>query len=404
MGTSLAAGLSVRVRGERFTVVDVQPVSRGVTGPLTRLTLRGLEGELRGMEIVVLHPIDPVEPDVVPELSLTQVGRLARFRLLHDVFRLRLSPPGDLLVGASRSRIRFEAYQYVPAARALNLPRPRLLLADDVGLGKTIEAGLILQDLAARRRASRVLVVSPAGIMGQWQQELRSKFGFRFTVFDSDNLHETRKQLEIGANPWAIEPRVIASMDFIKRREGAFRDLSSTKWDVIIVDEAHHLSAGRSSEDVTDRHRLGRWLAEATDALLLLTATPHDGYDEGFISLLGMLEPSLVSPEREVQINRYERYLVRRLKRHIRTPDGSPKFLERQVRPCAVQLTRDELRLHEAVLSQARDLEDLAQQTRRETDAEAIRLVATILRKRAASSRSALKAQLSSDDQTSKNA
>jgi superfamily II DNA or RNA helicase len=227
--------------------------------------------------------------------------------------------------------------------------------------------------------------------MDQWQQELRSKFGFRFTVFDSDNLHETRKQLEIGANPWAIEPRVIASMDFIKRREGAFRDLSSTKWDVIIVDEAHHLSAGRSSEDVTDRHRLGRWLAEATDALLLLTATPHDGYDEGFISLLGMLEPSLVSPEREVQISRYERYLVRRLKRHIRTPDGSPKFLERQVRPCAVQLTPEELRLHEAVLSQARDLEDLAQQTRRETDAEAIRLVATILRKRAASSRSALK-------------
>src|SRR5208283_1162403 len=319
---------------------------RGVPGPLTRLTLRGLEGELRGTEIVVLHPIDPVEPDVVPELSLTRVGRLARFRLLHDVFRLRLSPPTDTLVGINRSRIRFEAYQYVPAARALNLPRPRLLLADDVGLGKTIEAGLILQDLAARRRASRVLVVSPAGIMDQWQQELRSKFGFRFTVFDSDNLHETRKQLEVGANTWAIEPRVIASMDFIKRREGAFRDLSSTKWDVIIVDEAHHLSAGRSSEDVTDRHRLGRWLAEATDALLLLTATPHDGYDVGFISLLGMLEPSLVSTEREVQISRYVRYLGRRLKRHIRTPDGSPKFLERQVRPCAVQLTPEELRLH----------------------------------------------------------
>ncbi len=118
------------------------------------------------------------------------------------------------------------------------------------------------------------MVVCPAGIMDQWQQELRAKFGFNFTIFDSDDLHETRKQLEIGSNPWAIEPRVIASMDFIKRREGAFGDLSPTKWDVVIVDEAHHLSAGRSSEDLTDRHRLGRWLAEATDALLLLSATP----------------------------------------------------------------------------------------------------------------------------------
>jgi superfamily II DNA or RNA helicase len=230
--------------------------------------------------------------------------------------------------------------------------------------------------------------------MDQWQQELRTKFGFKFALFDSDTLHENRKQLEIGANPWAVEPRVIASMDFIKRREGAFRDLSSTKWDVVILDEAHHLSAGRAEEDITDRHRLGRWLAEATDALLLLTATPHNGYDEGFVSLLGMLEPSLVSPDGTIQFERYRRYLVRRLKRHIRNENGTPKFLERQVRPVPVRLTASETALQEAVLSQARDLEDLAQQTRRQIDAEAIRLVATILRKRAASSRRALKSTL----------
>jgi SNF2 family DNA or RNA helicase len=339
--SSLVAGLTVRARGERFTVVEMESLSGGLPGPLFRLRLRGLDGELRGSEIIVLHPLESVEPDFIPDLSLDRIGRVARFRLLHDVFRLRLSPPGDILVGAARSRIRFEPYQYVPAARALELPRPRLLLADDVGLGKTIEAGLILQDLGARRRASRILVVCPAGIMGQWQQELHTKFGLKFVVFDSDSLHESRKQLEIGANPWSVEPRVIATVDFIKRREGAFRDLSSTKWDVIVVDEAHHLSAGRSEDDVTDRHRLGRWLAEATDALLLLTATPHDGYDEGFTSLLGMLEPSLVSPDGTIRFERYRRQLVRRLKQHIRNQNGSAKSLQlvlRALSPVAAAL------------------------------------------------------------------
>jgi superfamily II DNA or RNA helicase len=390
MGTSFVAGLTVRARGERFTVIDVDPLPSSGSDPVSRLRLRGLEGDFRGAELTVLYPIEPVEPDYVPDLSLERVGRIARFRLLHDVFRLKLAPPPEVLIGAGRSRIRLESYQYIPAARALQLPRPRLLLADDVGLGKTVEAGLILQELSARRRANRVLVVCPAGIMNQWRQELERRFSFKFAIFDSDSIHERRKELEIGSNPWAVESRVIASMDFVKRREGAFRDLSSTKWDVVIVDEAHHLAAGRNADDVTDRHRLGRWLAEATDALLLLTATPHDGYDEGFASLLALLEPSLVAPDGTLRFDRYQRHLVRRLKRHIVNDDGTPKFLERRVNGIPVRLNAAELDLNESVMSQVRDLETLAGQARRPLDSEAIRLVATILRKRAASSQHAL--------------
>jgi len=383
-------GMTVRSRGERFMVVGVSTLPSSQPAPIVRLTLRALEGELRGAEIPVLYPIDAVVPDEVPEMSLDGPGRLARFRLLHDVFRLNLAPPNDILISAGRSRIRFEPYQYVPALRALELPRPRLLLADDVGLGKTIEAGLILRDLNVRRRANRVLIVCPAGIMKQWQDELEKKFGFRFGIFDRDGLYETRRKLEVGTNPWTVEPRVIASMDFIKRREGSFRELSSTRWDVIIVDEAHHLSAGRSEDDITDRHRLARWLAEATDALLLLTATPHDGYDESFASLLGLLEPTLVPPDGRLRFDQYRRHLVRRLKKHIRNSDDSQKFLQRQVTSIPVELGPEEAALHAAVLSHARELNALAEQTSRRTDAEAIRLVATILRKRAASSRQAL--------------
>ena len=203
-------------------------------GPIKRLRLRGLDEPFRNEEICVLHPIEEVEPDDIPELDLAHPGRLARFQLLMDSSRLGLAPGDDRLVSSTRSRIEFEPYQQIPALRALELPRPRLLIADDVGLGKTIEAGLILRELNARRRAARILIVCPASIIEQWQMELASKFGFQFKIFDSDGVAEARRSLEVGTNPWSAEPRVIASVDFIKRREGAFRELSASRWDVIL--------------------------------------------------------------------------------------------------------------------------------------------------------------------------
>jgi superfamily II DNA or RNA helicase len=372
-------------------VVAADPVVQDSGRTVHRLWLRALEEPFRNEEVCVLHPLEPVQPDGVPELDLARPGRLARFQLLMDAIRLGLAPGDDRLVSSVRSRIQFEPYQQVPALRALELPRPRLLIADDVGLGKTIEAGLILRELNARRRASRVLIVSPASIVEQWQTELASKFGFQFKIFDSEGVAEARRAYEVGTNPWCAEPRVIASIDYIKRREGAFRELSASRWDVIIIDEAHHLASGGDDENVTDRYRLARWLAsENTGALLLLTATPHDGYDENFASLLSLLEPSLVIPGRELRFDHYKQHMVRRLKRHIRLPDGRPKFVEREpVRPIPVNLTPAELKVQQAVREEAASLEELAEKALR-VDREMIRLVATVLRKRAASSLTAL--------------
>lgn len=194
--------------------------------------------------------------------------------------------------------IRHEDYQLVPVKMALSLPRPRLLIADDVGLGKTIEAGLILSELHARRRANRVLIVCPASLCLQWQREMQVKFGFRFVIFNRQTLAQKRRELEAGTNPWAYEPRIITSMDFLKRPDGAFREIQGLRWDVIIVDEAHHLAPSGAAESDKQLTRLGRFLAEASDALLLLTATPHNGYDESMATLLSFLDPSLVSAKR----------------------------------------------------------------------------------------------------------
>jgi superfamily II DNA or RNA helicase len=396
MQLEFQVGATVLARGNRYLVVAADAIAQENGEPVRRLRLRGIEEPFRNEEICVLHPLEPVQPDEVPELDLTRPGRLARFQLLMDGIRLSLAPGDDLLVSSNRSRIQFEPYQQVPALRALELPRPRLLIADDVGLGKTIEAGLILRELNARRRAARVLVVSPASIVEQWQTELASKFGFQFKIFDSEGVAEARRSLEAGTNPWCAEPRVIASVDFIKRREGAFRELSASRWDVIIIDEAHHLASGGGDDELTDRHRLARWLAaENTGALLLLTATPHDGYDENFASLLSLLEPSLVVPGRELRFDQYRRHMVRRLKRHIRLSDGQPKFVERQpVQPIPVPLSPAEDALQKAVQEEAATLDLMAEKALR-ADRESIRLVATILRKRAASSLAALRKTLS---------
>jgi len=388
---SFSTGMSIRCRGQRCVVLDAHPVAGG-DPPSYRLRVRATEGPLRNREWPVLYPLEPVKPDELPPLALERVGRDARFRLLHDAFLLTLAPPPSALVSAGRSRIRFELYQQVPALRMLLLPRPRILNASDVGLGKTIETGIALRELIARRRGGRILIVCPSGIAQQWRDEMDTKFGLDFKVFDREGVHEVKRSIELGANPWATEPRIIASFDYLKRREGAFREVQNVRFNVIVCDEVHHLADNTWGDDISDRHRLAQWIARASDALILLSATPHSGYDESFASLLNLIEPTLVTDPKEMSYKQYGRYLVRHLKRHIKKPDGSPLFVPADAsKPIPVTLTRAEAAVHAAVAKQAATLDQQAEKLKAERDRYALRLVATILRKRAASSLTALR-------------
>jgi superfamily II DNA or RNA helicase len=388
---SFSAGMTVRCRGQRCVVLDAHPIAGG-TSPAYRLRVRATEGALRNREWPVVYPLEPVEPDELPPIVLEQVGRDARFRLLHEAFLLTLAPPPSALVAAGRSRIRFELYQQIPALRMLSLPRPRILNASDVGLGKTIETGIALRELIARRRGGRILIVCPSGIVEQWRDEMADKFGLHFKIFDRDGIHEVKKSIELGANPWATEPRIVASFDYLKRREGAFREVQNVRFNVIVCDEVHHLADNTSGEDISDRHRLAQWIARASDALMLLSATPHSGYDESFASLLNLIEPTLVTDPKEMSYKQYGRYLVRHLKRHIKKPDGAPLFVPADSStPIPVTLTQSESAVHAAVAKQAATLDEEAKKLKAERDRYALRLVATILRKRAASSLTALR-------------
>ncbi|MBI4864721.1 MAG: DEAD/DEAH box helicase family protein [Candidatus Riflebacteria bacterium] len=332
-------GTQVEARGLRWEVVFFQPA-----GEQDLYRLRCLEGELRGKEIDLLAPFERIEP-VATDVDPRRPARLLHWRIYHQAFLLDQALGPLAFSAAQPGRLRIHRYQLVPLKRVLQMSRPRLMLADGVGLGKTVEAGLILAELIARRLAHRILIVSPAGpLLDQWQQELRERFGLRFTVLDSDKLQEIRHQTELGTNPFAQEALGLTSIDFAKQ-ERILQDLERTSYDVVVVDEAHHCMSLGSIGDREDsqRRRLAETLARRTDCLLLLTATPHDGDDAHFASLMALLDPSLVDGRGGLRGEMYRRHLVRRLTRHVKdSQTGEELFKKRQVHPIPVTLAGPE--------------------------------------------------------------
>ena len=330
----ITTGIRVLARGLTWDVLE-----RENLGEQQRLHLRCTDDDLLGLEWHFLHPQEPVVP-VQDTLDPEQPGSLAAWRLFHQAALLDQIPGAGAMVAAEPGQVRIEPYQLVPLMRALEMPRPRLLLADGVGLGKTIEAGLIAAELIARRRAHRILIVTPAGpLLRQWEQEMRTRFGLHFTVLaDSAALRDERRKLEMGGNPFGATAFVLTSLDFAKQ-ETVLEELERSAWDLVIVDEAHHCvsAANAPSREDTQRRRLAEVVARQSDGLLLLTATPHDGYDPHFASLMELLDPSLVDGHGGLMGLAYRRHVVRRLKSHISDPaTGRPLFRDRRVIPIPI--------------------------------------------------------------------
>ena len=351
--SGLLPGTEVEARGLRWEVVFSERL-----GPQTLYRLRGLEGAVTGQELDLLHPFEPLHR-IVHDFQPDKAAPLRNWLVYHQAFLLEQALGADALLAVQPGRLRLEPYQLVPVLRAIRMSRPRLLLADGVGLGKTVQAGLVLTELIARRIAHRVLIVSPAGpLLEQWKMEMAERFGLRLDVIDRARLEELRKATELGSNPFDHLPLGLVSIDFLKQ-ERILDQLERSSYDVVVIDEAHHcmdLGATGERED-SQRRRLAQVLSRRCDALLLLTATPHDGNDRSFASLCELLDPSLVDGRGVLRGARYREHVVRRLKRHIKDPaTGADLFKERIVQPRAV--TPDSL-LHTSFIALQRALLDL---------------------------------------------
>lgn len=280
-------------------------------------------------------------------------GNAHRFRLGIEAMRLGLAYEYDPYFSLSIARVdplphQLEAvYEYF-----LKLPRIRFLLADDPGAGKTIMAGLLVKELKARGLVKRVLIVAPASLTFQWQREMKDKFREQFTVIRSDVL-----RANYGMNPWQEHDQVVASVSWVSKIEDARDSLLRSRWDLVIVDEAHKMSA-YSSDRETLAYKLGKALSAMTDHFLLMTATPHKGDPENFSLFLKLLDPDVygdVSSLEQAMENREAPFYLRRVKEALVTfphPDtGEVKslFTKRIVRTAKFEINNEELDFYDAL-------------------------------------------------------
>ncbi|GER93790.1 helicase [hot springs metagenome] len=222
----------------------------------------------------------------------------------------------------------------------LKLPRMRFLIADDPGAGKTIMAGLIIKELKLRHLAKRILIVTPGHLKDQWRRELTDRVEETFEVIDRARFDSLYR-----ANVWLKENQIITSIDFAKR-DDVLPTLASAHFDLIIVDEAHKMSAYRYGEkiDKSDRYRLGEVLSGITNHLLFLTATPHKGDPENFRLFLDLLEPGFFATNELVLDsikNKDNPLFIRRIKEDLKDFEGKPLFLPRQVKTISFNLGTD---------------------------------------------------------------
>ncbi len=250
----------------------------------------------------------------------------------------------NLLLAPIQSSVVPLPHQLYALNRAMSRDRIRYLLADEVGLGKTIEAGLILRELKLRGMAKRILVVAPKGLVRQWQAEMRLHFGESFQFIEPSELSAFRQWRSDEENLWRLHDQVICSLDSVKPLEGRrgwsleqlstynrerFEDLISASWDLVIIDEAHRMGG---STDQVARYKLGAELAEAAPYLLLLSATPHQGKTDQFHRLMQLLDRDAFPDESSVTSERVAPFVVRTEKRLAIDADGKPLFKPRITR------------------------------------------------------------------------
>jgi SNF2 family DNA or RNA helicase len=271
-----------------------------------------------------------------------------------------------------------------------SFPR-RFLIADEVGLGKTIETALILRELASRGELSRALIVVPAGLVNNWHRELNEVFNLEFEVFGSEGDITDRK-----TNAFAKHDRLIASIDTLKRPARIKRLLEAPRWDLVVFDEAHHLTAYRIGGKVrkTENYKLAEALKGHTRDLILLSATPHQGNNFQFWMLVQLLNPTLFrSPEDMIENrHRLNTVIFRRTKADACRPDGDPLFARRWVHTESFLMSQDERHFYEKLREYLEDGFNLAR--RQGNQGRALGFLMVIFQKIAASSFAAVRRTL----------
>lgn len=363
-------GQLVEVRKRRYIVNEITrsslpdaiiPAGNGYSQTL--VSLASIEDDALGEELQVIWELEP-GTRVYAQVTLpefTDFDRPQRLDAFLDAVRWGAASSADVrtLQAPFRSGIDIEDYQLDPLVRAIQMPRVNLLIADDVGLGKTIETGLVSQELLIRHRARRILIVCPAVLQVHWHDQMRDKFGLEFRIVDTVLMKQLRRQRGLHVNPWTHFPRLITSIDFLKRERPMrlFREVLPAegeaiyprRFDLLVVDEAHNVAPSGRGRYATDSLRTAaiRLLAPHFEHKIFVTATPHNGYAESFSALLELIDNQRFARGIPPAQDQLRAIMIRRLKSELPPRwDGTPRFHTRQLKAIEVEYTEEEKQVH----------------------------------------------------------
>lgn len=356
-------GSVISLRSATWKVLGISTLKLG----FREVHCRGLSGLVRDKEARFVwnlekgaRVLDPAAVRLFPDTSSglidTKLYLAAAFRATPTTTRRPLT--------LGRAAIDDLTFQYLPVERALAQDRVRLLIADDVGLGKTLEAGLITSELVLRGRANRILVVTTRAMLTQFQKEFWTRFSIPLSRLDSAAIRRMRNLIPAHYNVFDQFDRSIVSIDTLKR-DNQIRDaLKHSYWDLIIIDEAHNAAERKSAAGSnSQRAELAQLLSRRTDSLLLLTATPHDGSQESFASLIRMLDPTRVPDPTRLHRSDIEDLVVRRFRSSPEVvADIGREVPKRQLFPRRFPLSSQEEVAYQAIADLHLDLDE--EQTR----------------------------------------
>jgi SNF2 family DNA or RNA helicase len=339
-----APGQLVRLRQRRWLVEAVDPAPE--SGEATLVHAACVDDDAQGESVSVLweHELDA---RVIEDAGWKRVGEQRfddpeLFAAYARTVRWNCVTATDptLFQAPFRAGIRLDAYQLEPLRKALVLPRVNLLIADDVGLGKTIEAGLILRELLLRRRVNFVVVAAPPSMLGQWSEELDTRFGLPFTMVDRGFMAAMRRERGFSVNPWRtasrflISHRLLVDPTYTAGLLDALRDFRPGS--LLILDEAHHAAPSNGRKYAVDSQitKAIRDIAPRFEHRLFLTATPHNGHPNSFSALMEILDPQRFLRGQCIESRQLEPVMVRRLKEDLRRLGQT--FPERIIEPVII--------------------------------------------------------------------